>query len=95
MKFIINRPAPGQFGADPRTIDMTPGGEFRSPAPAPWSARILRYAIVVAVLAAALSIAAMVLWFALILIPVAIGAALIAYAAFRYRMWRAGSSLRR
>ena len=60
-----------------------------------WSARILRYAIVVAVLAAGLAVAALMLWFALILIPVALGAGLIAYGAFRYRMWKAGGALRR
>jgi len=86
MKFIIQRI--GTPGDDGRTLDMTPDGQFRTPPQAPWAARILRYAIVVAVLAGALAAAALVLWFALLLIPVAIGAALIAYAAFRWRLWK-------
>jgi hypothetical protein len=40
-------------------------------------------------LAAALAVAALALWFALILIPVAIVAGLIAWLSFRYRLWRA------
>lgn len=89
MKIIINRVLDSRPGEEDRTIDMTPQGEFRTPPPAPWSARILRYAIIVAVLAAGVAVAALMLWFALILIPVALGAALIAYAAFRYRVWQA------
>ncbi len=89
MKIIINRVLDSRFGENGRTIDMTPEGEFRSPPPMPWSAKILRYAIVVAVLAAGLAVAALMLWFALILIPVAIGAGLVAYGIFRWRLWQA------
>lgn len=81
------------FLRDPRpggpTLDMTPDGAFRTPPPAAWSAKLLRYAIVVAVLAGMLSVAALVLWAALILIPVAIGAAAVAYGVFRWRLWQA------
>ena len=42
MKIIINRMA--NSDDDGRTLDMTPDGEFRTPPPMPWSARILRYA---------------------------------------------------
>lgn len=70
-------------------IDMTPDGQFRAPPPTPWATRILRYAIVVGVLAAGLAMAAFALWFALMLVPIAIGAALVAYAAFRWRLWKA------
>ena len=34
-------------------------------------------------------------WFALVLIPVAIVAALIAWLAFRYQLWRTGRSVNR
>jgi nitrogen fixation-related uncharacterized protein len=68
---------------------MTPEGEFRTPPRAPWSVKLLRYAIVVAVLAGMLAVAALMLWAALILIPVAIGAALVAYGLFRWRVWKA------
>lgn len=88
MRIIIHRMTRPDSGGP--TLDMTPDGEFRTPPQMPWSQRILRGAIVVAVLAAGLAVAALALWFALILIPVAVGAALVAYAAFRWRLWRAG-----
>jgi len=84
MKIIIQPPGPRQ-GAD---IDMNADGTFVDP-PAPSVAeRVLRAAIIAAVLAAGLAIAMLALWFALILIPVAIGAALVAWAAWRWRVWR-------
>lgn len=67
---------------------MTIEGEFVSPPKAPVSARIMVWAIVVAVIAGGLSLAALALWVALIILPVALGAAVIAWALFRYRMWR-------
>jgi Flp pilus assembly protein TadB len=70
-------------------LDMTPDGQFRTPPRPSWSARLLGYAILVAVVAAGLAVAALALWFALILIPVAIGAGLIAYGLFRWRLWQA------
>jgi hypothetical protein len=82
------------FRPDPETrhdLHMTPDGRFVEPPATPWAAKIFRWAVVVAVLAAALALAAVVLWFALILVPIAVSAALIAWAAFRWRMWRAGS----
>lgn len=81
---IIPRPDPG---AD---FDMAPDGRFLDPPQMPLAARIFRTAVIVAVLAAGLAMAALALWFALILIPVAIGAALLAYGAFRWRLWRSG-----
>ena len=50
--------------------------------------------VVAAVLAGSLALAALVLWAALLLIPVAIGAAVIAYAAFRWRVWQMRNSRR-
>ncbi len=84
MKIILRRPAD-----DARTIEMTPDGRFRTPPPTPWATKLLRWAIVVAIGAGALALAGFVLWFALMLIPVAIGAAVIAYGACRWRMWKA------
>jgi hypothetical protein len=46
-------------------------------------------------LAVMLALAAFALWFALVLIPVAIVAALIAWLAFRYQLWRTGRSANR
>ena len=82
MPFII-RPLNSR-PPNPHIIDMTPDGEFASSAP-PLSAQILRTAVLIAAIAGTVAVA---LWLALILIPVAVGAALVAYAAFRYRMWK-------
>jgi hypothetical protein len=73
----------------PPELDMTLEGEFVSPPTAPVSSRILAWAIVIAVMAGALSLAAFALWIALLILPVAFGAAIVAYAIFRYRVWRA------
>jgi hypothetical protein len=37
-------------------------------------------------------VAALALWFALLLIPVAVAAVVIAWLAFRYQVWKAGRS---
>lgn len=69
----------------PPLLEMTPDGEIRQPSRPNLSLKVARAAIVLAVLAGALSAAALLLWFALILIPVAIGAALIGWVALRLR----------
>ncbi len=74
---------------DPRLLDMTPDGKFRQPPRMAIGTRIIAGAVIVAVLAAALGIAAFALWIALMLIPVAIAAALVAYLTFRFRVWQA------
>ena len=69
-------------------LDMTPDGGFRdAPGTSPVT-RLMRVAVMVAVVAAALAVAAFALWLALILVPVALGAAAIAWLAFRWRLWR-------
>ncbi len=73
-------------------IDMTPDGQFRSPPPAPVSGKLLRLAIVVAAVATLGAFAFLALWIALVLIPIAFGAALLAYGTIRYRIWRARQS---
>lgn len=83
-----------------RTIDMTPDGRFHalpphSPLGPSLGTQLLRIAIVVAVVATAAALAALAFWIAMILIPVALGAAVVAWAIFRFRMWQAGRSLRR
>jgi hypothetical protein len=88
MKFSYRRVEPEPV------LDMTPDGQFRDPAAPPASVAILRYAIIAAVLCGSLALAALVLWFALLLIPVAIVAGVIAYAAFKWRIWRMRSSFR-
>ncbi len=71
-------------------LDMTPDGQFRGPRRLPLSTRVLGIALAITAIAAALAIGALALWFALILIPVALGAAAVAWLAWRYRLWRAG-----
>jgi hypothetical protein len=73
----------------PPELDMTVNGEFVSPPRPPISSRILMWAIVIAVLTGALSLAAFALWVALLILPVAFAAAVVAWAMFRYRVWRA------
>ncbi len=77
----------------PPELDMTLDGEFVSPPTPPVSTRIIMWAVVVAMIAGALCIAAFALWIALIILPVAFGAAVIAWALFRYRLWRAQHSM--
>ena len=72
---------------------MTINGDFVAPPRAPIMSRILMWAIVVAVLAGAISLAALALWVALLVLPVAVGAAVIAWAVLRYRVWRAQGSM--
>jgi hypothetical protein len=67
-------------------------GEFISPPAAPISSRILFWAVVVAAVAGALSVAAFALWIAFMILPVAIGAAAVAWVMYRYRMWQARRS---
>jgi fatty acid desaturase len=75
----------------PPDLDLLPDGSFRPRRP-PLAIRVFRWAVIVALLAGALVLAAVALWFALVLIPVAIGAGLIAWLAFRYQVWRGGKS---
>jgi hypothetical protein len=75
----------------PPDLDLLPDGSFRPRRP-PLAIRVFRWAVIVALLAGALALAAVALWFALVLIPVAIGAGLIAWLAFRYQVWRGGKS---
>jgi hypothetical protein len=72
----------------PPELDMTIEGEFVAPPTAPVSSRILMWAVVIAIIAGALSLAAFALWLALLILPVALGAALVAWAMVRYRIWR-------
>ena len=75
-------------------IDMRPDGSFREPAKPSLAARIFFWAILVATITGAVVIAALALWVALALIPLAIGAAIVAYLAFRFQLWRSGVTLR-
>ena len=75
-------------------LDMTPEGEFTRPPGAPgrlpWLMRLALAGALVAFAAGILALAAFAFWLAVTLLPVMILAALIAYAAFRVQLWRAG-----
>jgi hypothetical protein len=78
---------------DNHIIEMTLEGEFVSPPPPPRppiGARIMIWAIVTMVVAVAVMIVALTFWFLAMLLPVILGAALVAYLAFRYQVWRTG-----
>lgn len=74
---------------------MYPDGSFRQPARPPLLTRVFVWAAVVAVIAGGLAAAAFALWIALILLPVALIAGLIAWLAFRFQLWRAQGSIGR
>jgi hypothetical protein len=77
----------------PLELEMTIDGEFVSPPNAPIVSRIIVWAVVIAVIAGGLSLAAFALWIALLILPVAVGAAVVAWAMVRYRMWRARQAM--
>ncbi len=87
MKFIIHRMPSEQSGADD-IIDMTPDGRFIDPPRTPLITQVFRIAVLVAVIAAGIALAALAMWFALMLIPVALAAGVIAWGAWRWQMWR-------
>ena len=81
---------------DTNIIDMTLDGEFVSPPPPPRppvGARIMLWAIVTMVLAVTVLIVALTFWFVVMILPLVLGAAFVAYLAFRYQMWRSGRSV--
>jgi hypothetical protein len=73
----------------PPEIEMTLDGTFRAPPKPPILTRILIWAVIIAVIAGALSLAAFALWIALLILPVALGAAAVAWLTWRFQVWRA------
>ena len=72
-----------------RTIDMTPAGDLLPrPVQIGWPARIGVIAALVAVATLAAGVAALFLWIAATLLPIAIVAGLIAWGAFRLQLRR-------
>lgn len=78
-------------------LDMTPDGQFVEaqprPSMSPFNVKVTGVAAVVVVLAGAIGFALLALWLVLQLIPIAIGAGLIAYGVYRFQAWRARQSL--
>lgn len=77
----------------PPELEMRADGSFRTPPRPPILTRIFIWAAVIAVVAGGLAAAAFALWIALILVPVALVAAVIAWLAFRFQLWRARNSI--
>ena len=75
---------------DPRLqLDMTPDGRFRTPPQVPISTRIIAGAVLLAVVTGGFALAAFALWIALLMVPVAILAVVVAVLTIRFKMWRA------
>lgn len=77
----------------PPELDMTIAGEYRTPPKPSFMTRVMIWAIVVAALAGAFALAAFALWLALIILPVAIGAAVVAWLIWRFQVWRGQRSV--
>jgi O-antigen/teichoic acid export membrane protein len=84
MKSDRTRPDAGPI------LEMTPDGQFLDARPAPLSQQLLRTAVVIAIIGTMLAVAAVALWFAMLLVPVVLAAGLLAYGLFRWRLWRSG-----
>ncbi|MDR3523884.1 MAG: hypothetical protein P4L66_07245 [Acetobacteraceae bacterium] len=75
-------------------LDMTPDGEFMSPPGSPLGNKVLKVALLLAVIAGAGVLATFAFWFAMVLIPIAVGAGLLAYGILRFRIWQASQAQR-
>jgi hypothetical protein len=80
---------------EPPQIEMRVDGSFAPPHAPTWPMKLAAGAVVVAVLAGMIALAAVLFWLALVLIPIAFIAGLVAWAAFRFQLWRAGRSFGR
>lgn len=80
----------------PVTLDMTPDGRFtdRRRGFLSWPTKLGAAAAIVAVSLCALVIGALLLWLALWLVAIAAVAGLVAWAAFRFQLWRARHRVR-
>lgn len=82
---------------DNHIIDMTLQGEFVSSPPPPrrlpLATRIFAWAVLAAVIGGAFTIAALALWFVMMILPFVLGAAAVAYIAYRYQVWRGGHTM--
>lgn len=81
----------------PPLLDMTPEGRFTEPKRPSVAGQIGRFALIVALIAGGLGLAALAFWFALLLIPLALIASLVAWVALRFYLWQVsrGSGSRR
>lgn len=82
MKVIIQR-----FQTDD-DIRMTADGRFIDPPATPIASKIFRVALLVALAGTVLGLAALAIWFTLMLIPVVLAASAVAWLAWRWRLWK-------
>jgi hypothetical protein len=78
---------------DPRIVEMTIEGDFVDPPRGPrvpFGTRVMVWAAAFAAVAIAGVVAVFALWVLAVLVPIAVIAAAIAYAVFRYQVWRNG-----
>ena len=75
-------------------IEMTLDGGFPPPKPAPalWPLKLGVGAVLAAVVLGGIALAALALWVALVLIPVALVAGLVGWGVLRFQVWRSGGS---
>ena len=80
--------------SQPPLLDMTPEGEFRAPAfRLSWPMRVGLVALGVSFVAGVVATVMIVIFLALSAVPLMLGAAAIAYAAFRLQARRGGGAL--
>ena len=75
----------------PPIIDMRPDGSFVEPprrATSPVTAKLMLGGILVAAVAVSIAVAALAVWVVSLVLPVAILAAAVAWAAFKFRQWQ-------
>jgi hypothetical protein len=78
---------------DRRTLDMTPDGQFRRKPGLPIMQRIFLAAVIVAAVAGGLALSALAFWLAMVLLPVALVAGIIAWAMLKMLNTRQSSSV--
>lgn len=71
-------------------IEMRADGSFVDPPRPSFTQRALRVALAIAILAALITAGFLLVGLALLLIPAALAAAAVAWAMFRYQIWRLG-----
>lgn len=71
-------------------IEMSVDGRFIDPRRISWPMRIAGVALMVAVVTGAVGIAALALWLATLLIPLAVLAGCVAWIAYKFQSWRGG-----
>ena len=76
-------------------LDMTPDGTFRAaPVRLGWPLRVFLVALGVSFVAGIIASVALLIYAALLLLPVAVGLAVFGYCSARWRAWRAADSVR-